>query len=163
VAVFLSSFVNRLDKKGRVSVPASFRAALGVEASGIMVFRALHHDALDACSPAHLEKLSQSIETLDLAPEVFELIETTIFGGAQFLPFDSEGRIGLPTNLAEAVGIDEAITFVGRRTTFQLWEPAKFDTHSNAMRSAAKLHDISLSKIIAQASLKPNLKQGGAL
>lgn len=158
MAVFLSSFVNRLDKKGRVSVPASFRAALGVEASGIMVFRALHHEALDACAPAHLEKLSQSIETLDLAPDVFELIETTIFGGAQFLPFDGEGRIGLPTALAESVGIGEQITFVGRRNTFQLWEPGRFEAHSNAMRAAAKTHDISLSKIIAQAAAK----QGGA-
>lgn len=158
VTVFLSNFVNRLDKKGRVSVPASFRAALGVEASGIMVFRALQHDALEACSPAHLEKLSQSIETLDLAPEVFELIETAIFGGAQFLPFDSEGRIGLPAPLAASVGIGEQITFVGRRTTFQLWEPAKFAAHSEAMRSVAKTHALSLSKIIAQATVK----QGGA-
>jgi len=122
-----------------------------------MLFRALHHDALDACSPAHLEKLSQSIETLDLAPEVFELIETTIFGGAQFVPFDSEGRIGLPESLASAVGIGEQITFVGRRTTFQLWEPTKFEAHASAMRNAAKTHDISLSKIIAQAAAK----QGG--
>ena len=152
MAVFLSHFINRLDKKGRVSVPASFRAALGVEAGGIMVFRALHHDALDACSPAHLEKLSESIETLDLAPEVFELIETNIFGGAQFLPFDGEGRISLPETLAATVGINEQIAFVGRRTTFQLWEPAKFTAHAEAMRSAAKTHDISLSKIIAQAA-----------
>jgi MraZ protein len=162
VAVFLSSFHNRLDKKGRVSVPASFRAALGVEASGIMVFRALHHDALEACSPAHLEKLSQSIETLDLAPEVFELIETTIFGGAQFLPFDSEGRIGLPDALAALVGIGEQVTFVGRRTTFQLWEPSKFSAHAEAMRTAAKTHDISLSKIIAQATQGLARSGGGA-
>jgi MraZ protein len=154
VAVFLSSYVNRLDKKGRVSVPAPFRAALGVEASGIMVFRALHHDALDACSPAHLELLSRSIDNLDLSSEEYELIETTIFGGAQHLPFDGEGRIGLPENLAASVGIADQITFVGRRKTFQLWEPAKFAAHEGAMRSAAKARDISLSKIIAQATSK---------
>lgn len=153
---FLSSFVNRLDKKGRVSVPAAFRAALGVEASGIMVFRALQHDALDACSPAHLDKLGHSIETLDLAPDVFELIETTIFGGAQFLPFDSEGRISLPEELAAAAGIGELVHFVGRRTTFQLWEPAKFAAHAEAMRATARSHEISLSKIMAQAA-----RQGG--
>ncbi|MEJ0063056.1 MAG: MraZ family transcriptional regulator [Alphaproteobacteria bacterium] len=154
MAVFLSSFVNRLDKKGRVSVPASFRTALGIEASGIMVFHALHHDALDACSPAHLELLSHSLETLDLAPDVYELIETTIFGGAQHLPFDSEGRIGLPDDLAASVGIKDQIAFVGRRKTFQLWEPGKFTAHETAMRSAAKARDISLSKIIAQAAAK---------
>lgn len=154
MAVFLSNFVNRLDKKGRVSVPASFRAALGVEASGIIVFRSLHHEALDACAPAHLELLSRSIDNLDLAPEEYELIETTIFGGAQHLPFDGEGRISLPDTLAANVGIDDQIVFVGRRKTFQLWEPAKFAAHEQAMRSTAKARDISLSKIIAQATSK---------
>ncbi|MGB4100508.1 MAG: hypothetical protein WBK91_01165 [Alphaproteobacteria bacterium] len=154
MAVFLSSFINRLDKKGRVSVPASFRAALGVEASGIMVFRALHHEALDACAPAHLELLSHSIDNLDLSSEDYELIETTVFGGAQHLPFDGEGRIGLPENLAASVGIIDQIAFVGRRKTFQLWEPSKFAVHENAMRATARARDISFSKIIAQATGK---------
>src|ERR1700742_3519035 len=96
--VFLSSFVNRIDKKGRVSVPASFRAALGADASGIVVFRSLQHEALDGCSIAHLELLSHSLEKQDLPPDVYELLETTIFGGSIQLSFDSEGRITLPNN-----------------------------------------------------------------
>lgn len=154
MAVFLSSFVNKIDKKGRVSVPASFRAVLGVDAPGIVIFRSLQHDALDGCSIAHLELLSQSLEKLDLAPETFELIETTIFGGSIQVPFDGEGRISLPTSLASAVGIADEVAFVGRRKTFQLWDPAKLAAHDAAARSAARAKDISLSKIIAQASLK---------
>jgi len=150
--VFLSIFVNRLDKKGRVSVPASFRAALGADASGIVVFRSLQHEALDGCSITHLELLSQSLEKQDLSPETYELIETTIFGGAVQLPFDSEGRISLPQHLASAVGIDTEIAFVGRRKTFQLWDPKKLAAHDAATRSAARAKDISLSKIIAATS-----------
>src|ERR1700761_900009 len=101
--VFLSSFVNRLDKKGRVSVPASFRAALGPDAAGIVVFRSLQHEALDGCSVTHLELLSQSLEQQDLPPDVYEMIETTIFGGSVQVPFDSEGRITLPHQLAHAL------------------------------------------------------------
>jgi MraZ protein len=152
--VFLSSFVNRLDKKGRVSVPASFRATLGADAAGIVVFRSLHLEALESCGMAHLELLSQSLEKLDLAPDVYELIETTIFGGSVQLPFDSEGRISLPHNLAAAVGIGEEVAFVGRRKTFQLWDPKKLAAHDAASRSAARAKDISLSKILAQAAGK---------
>lgn len=152
--VFLSSFVNRLDKKGRVSVPASFRAALGAEAAGIVVFRSLQHEALDACGIAHLELLSQSLEKLDLAPDIYELIETTIFGSSVQLPFDGEGRINLPHNLSAAVGIGDEVAFVGRRKTFQLWDPKKLAAHDAAARSAARAKDISLSKIIAQAANK---------
>ena len=153
MAVFLSSFVNRLDKKGRVSVPASFRAVLGAKASGIVVFRSLQHDALDACSIAHLELLSQSLERQDLSPETYELIETTIFGGSQQLLFDGEGRITLPNNLAASVGITDEVAFVGRRKTFQLWDPKKLTAHDSASRSAARAKDISLSKILASAHL----------
>ena len=154
MAVFLSSFVNKIDKKGRVSVPASFRSVLGVDASGIVIFRSLQYDALDGCSIAHLELLSQSLEKLDLPPETFELIETTIFGGSVQIPFDSEGRVSLPPHLAAAVGIDNEVAFVGRRKTFQLWNPEKLAAHDAATRSAARAQNISLSKIIAQASSK---------
>lgn len=154
MAVFLSSFVNKIDKKGRVSVPASFRAVLGSDAPGIVVFKSLHHEALDCCSVAHLEILSQSLETLDLAPDVYELIETTIFGGSLQVPFDSEGRISIPPQLTSAVGINEEAAFVGRRRTFQIWDPAKLAAHDAAARSAARAKDISLSKIIAQAAGK---------
>lgn len=154
MAVFLSSFVNKVDKKGRVSVPASFRSVLGDGASGIVVFRSLHVDALDACSIAHLELLSESLEKLDLAPDMFELIETTIFGGSVQVPFDSEGRIVLPASLSAAVGIADEVAFVGRRKTFQLWNPAKLATHDAQARTQARAKDISLSKIIAAAASK---------
>ncbi len=154
MAVFLSSFVNKIDKKGRVSVPASFRAVLGANAQGIVVFRSLQHEALDGCSIAHLELLSESLEKQDLDPETFELIETTIFGGSVQIPFDSGGRITLPAHLASTVGIEDEIAFVGRRKTFQLWNPAKLAQHDSTTRQAARAQDISLSKIIAQASFK---------
>lgn len=154
MAVFLSSFVNKVDKKGRVSVPASFRAALGAEAPGIVVFRSLQHEALDGCSVAHLDLLSRSLEKLDLPPETYELIETTIFGGSVQIPFDGEGRITLPAALASAVGIGDEVAFVGRRTTFQLWNPARFAAYNDSLRAAARAKAISLSQIIAQASVR---------
>jgi len=152
MAVFLSSFVNRIDKKGRVSVPASFRAALGLDAPGIVVFRSLQHEALDGCSIAHLELLSNSLEKQNLSTSMFELIETTIFGGSVQLPFDGEGRISLPEHLLTASSITEEVAFVGRRKTFQIWNPEKFGEHEVAARTAARAKEISLSKIIADAS-----------
>jgi MraZ protein len=151
MALFLSTTTNKVDKKGRVSVPAPFRAALG-KANEIAVFRALHHPALEACSLKHLETLSDSLEHLNLAPEVYELIETTIFGGAHQLPIDGDGRIVLPASLIEAVSIDEEAVFVGRRRTFQIWAPKTYSSFEAKARDAAKAQNISLSKIIADAS-----------
>ncbi len=153
MAVFLSTYVNKVDKKGRVSVPAEFRRVLGSDSfQGVVVFRSLQHPALEACSAEHMEQLSESLETLDLPPDEFEMIETTIFGGSVQLPFDSEGRIVLPSALSEFAGIVEEAAFVGRRKTFQIWQPATLDAYNNQMREKARSKDISLSKIIAKAS-----------
>jgi MraZ protein len=152
--LFLSSFINQIDKRGRVSVPAPFRAALGDDAPGIIVFPSLQHDALDGCSIAHLEYLSQSLERQDLPPDTHELIEATIFGNSVQLPFDGEGRIIVPQHLTAAVGIEDEVTFVGRRKTFQLWNPKKFAVYEAAARMEARAKGISLSKIVADAANK---------
>lgn len=154
---FLSTHLNKIDKKGRVSVPAPFRAALAAAlpadtaATGIVLYRALHHDALEACSTQHLELLSASLDNLNLPPETYELIETTIFGGSMHLPFDPEGRVTVPEHFLQAVAIDDTVAFFGRRNTFQLWQPAKLNAFVDSQRTAAKAQDISLSKIIADA------------
>ncbi len=152
--VFLSSFVNQIDKKRRVSVPAQFRAILGSDAPGIIIFPSLQHDALEACSVAHLEQLSASLEKQNLPPDTHELIEATIYGSSVQLPFDSEGRIILSQQLTSAVGIEEEVAFVGRRKTFQLWEPKKLAAYETASRAAARAKGISLSKILADAANK---------
>jgi MraZ protein len=140
VTSFLSTFVNKVDRKGRVSVPAPFRAALQGEAfQGIVAYPSLTDPAIDAFGRAMLEEMSrrrmdQTIEGGDF--------EAALLGGAggddlidiimpmtHELPFDGEGRIVLPGALAEAAGITERAAFVGRGARFQIWSPEKFDAH----------------------------------
>ncbi len=71
MAVFLSTYVNKVDKKGRVSVPAEFRKVLSGQ--GMVIFKSLQYPSLEACSAEHLEQLSESLEALDLSNEEYEL------------------------------------------------------------------------------------------
>ena len=164
MAVFLSTYVNKVDRKGRVSVPAEFRKVLaGQPYQGVVVFKSLQYSALEACSAEHMEQLSESLETLDPSSEEYELIETTIFGGSVQLPFDGEGRIVLPEHLAQFAKIGEEAAFVGRRKTFQIWEPAALAVHEDGMRDRARSRgDISLSKIIVKANQLRGDGRGGA-
>src|SRR5687768_13231240 len=98
MAVFLSSYLNKVDKKGRVSVPAQFRAVLAKQslegsATGLVVFRSLKFSALEACSPEHMEKLAADLEQMDISPDERELYEMTIFGDSVQLQIDGDGRI----------------------------------------------------------------------
>lgn len=134
---FLSTFVNKVDRKGRVSVPAPFRNALSEAAyQGVIVYLSLTDNAIDAFGRTLLEDLNQRRLDKTMADGDFEqaLLGTdnmidTIMAMAHELPFDGEGRILLPPTLAKTAGITDRAAFVGRGTRFQIWAPNIFEEH----------------------------------
>jgi transcriptional regulator MraZ len=144
VALFLSTFVNKVDRKGRVSVPASFRAALaGQSFPGIVAYRSFKNAALEGSGIDRLEEMSARLDALDQFSEESESL-ASIFADAQQLAFDSEGRIVLPQLLAEHAGITEAAAFVGLGRTFQIWEPEAHKSHQEALRERARRQGTTL-------------------
>jgi MraZ protein len=137
VALFLSTFVNKVDLKGRVSVPAPFRAALGGQASpGIVVYRSFRQKMLEGCGIEFMEDLLSQLDELEQFTDEYDAM-ASLFADAVQLPFDSEGRILLPKGFADFAGIEygQHITFAGAGRTFQLWNPAEYETHMGAVRS----------------------------
>ena len=64
--MFLSTYENKIDKKGRVSVPANFRSHLNsVGYNGFITYPSFNHPALEACSQDRIEKLSNTIDSLN--------------------------------------------------------------------------------------------------
>ncbi len=124
-ALFLSTHVNRIDGKGRVSFPASFRAALAARNSqGVVIFRSPADTAIEGVTIERMLQMSAALESLSpYAPER-AFFETAIFGTAQELVVDREGRCSLPKSLLDQAGIDGEVAFLGRGPTFQIWEPA---------------------------------------
>jgi MraZ protein len=137
--LFLSTYQNRIDKKGRISVPAPFRAALtGQEFPGIVAYGSLLNSCIEACGMDRILKLNAHIETLDPFSEERDAFATTLFGESVQLSFDSEGRISLPEPLIAAAGLIEQAVFVGKGEVFQIWEPAAFVEHAKKAREMAK-------------------------
>jgi len=153
VALFLSTFVNKVDRKGRVSVPASFRAALtGQSFAGIVAFRSFKTASIEASGIDRIEEMSARLDALDQFSEDNESL-ASIFADAQQLAFDSEGRIVLPQLLAENAGILESAAFVGLGRTFQIWEPEAHKAHQAELRERAKRQGTTLpgSRAVAPA------------
>lgn len=146
MSLFLSTYVNKVDKKGRVSVPANFRAALaGQNFHGVVVFGSYQHDCLEACGMDRMEQLSESVDALDLFSDEQDDLTTSLFADAHQLPLDGDGRIILPTDLAAHAGIDltsgsAQAAFVGRGKTFQIWSPERFELHRKKARERAREH-----------------------
>jgi MraZ protein len=144
VALFLSTFVNKVDRKGRVSVPASFRAALAEQSfAGIIAFRSFKSSAIEGSGIDRLEEMSARLDALDQFSEESESL-ASIFADAEQLAFDSEGRIILPQSLADHAGITETAAFVGLGRTFQIWEPEAHKAHQEALRERARRQGTTL-------------------
>lgn len=136
---FVSSFTNRIDAKGRVSVPASFRTVLAKDGlEGIYCYPSLDAPALDAGGRRLVDKINSLVE--DLAPysDERDQLATALFGTSEILSIDQDGRTILPERLREHAGITSHITFVGLGEKFQLWEPKHFDAHMAEARDKVR-------------------------
>ena len=126
--MFLSSFENKMDKKGRVSVPANFRAYLNsLGYNGFISYPSFNHSALEACSQDRIEKLSNTIDTLNPFEEKRDFFATSVLSESENFQFDTEGRVSLSKKLLDHAQIKNNILFVGLGKTFQIWEPKNFD------------------------------------
>ncbi|MBX6321627.1 MAG: division/cell wall cluster transcriptional repressor MraZ [Rhodospirillaceae bacterium] len=140
MALFIGTFVNKLDRKGRVSVPAPFRAALaGQSFQGVIAFPSFKHPALQCCGMDRMEQLSNGLNQLALFSDEQDDLATTIFAESRQLPFDpEEGRIVLPTSLIEHAGLGEAAAFVGLGPIFEIWDPEAYERRRAAARQRAR-------------------------
>ncbi|HJD57559.1 MULTISPECIES: division/cell wall cluster transcriptional repressor MraZ [Rickettsieae] len=146
--IFLSKYINNLDKKGRVSVPASYRAALSSQSfNGVIVYPSFRNKCIEACSLKRLEELSQMIQTLDPYSEERDAFETIILGEAIQLAFDGEGRVILPKSLIEHSDISEQVCFVGKGLVFEIWQPQNFETYLSSARQIAQNNRLTLKNI----------------
>jgi MraZ protein len=150
VELFLSTYVNKVDRKGRVSVPATFRASLLAQRfPGIVVFPSYKYDALDASGIERIEELTARLDTLEQFSDEHENLATLLFGASQRLPFDNEGRVLLPPNLAAHAQITDSAAFVGLGRSFQIWEPSRFAVHQAALRERARRQGTRLPPLAA--------------
>ena len=126
--MFLSSYENKLDKKGRVSVPATFRAHLSsLGYNGFISYPSFNHFALEACSQDRIEKLSNTIDSLNPFEEKRDYFATSVLSESVNLQFDTEGRVSLTEKLLKHANIKNNVLFVGLGKTFQMWEPKVFE------------------------------------
>lgn len=153
MTLFLSTYANKVDRKGRVSVPAPFRTALVTQAfPGIVLFRSSTHACLEGFAYATMEELSARLDHYDLFSSAQDDLATTIFAEAVQLPFDPEGRIVIPEHLLKHAGIDEQAMFVGLGRKFQIWNAAAYDRRRDEARKQVKDKGLTLPRITGEAA-----------
>ena len=138
---FASRFDNKIDAKGRVSIPASFRAVLGKEGvEEIFCYPHLDRPALEAGGTRLVSKIKGILEDFPIDSPERDEIATAYFGESERIKIDPDGRAILPKRLRDHAGIKDIAVFVGLGDKFQIWEPTAYETFRAEARERARAH-----------------------
>ena len=126
-------------------MPATFRSYLSsMGYNGVICYPSFNNPSIEGCSQSRIEKLSNSIDSLNPFEEKRDIFATSVLSESINLQFDSEGRISLSKKLLDHAKIKETMLFVGQGITFQIWEPKLFEKYKFQARKKATLNRASL-------------------
>src|SRR5579863_7108251 len=136
---FVSHYTNRFDAKGRISIPAPFRAVLAKDGfEGLYVHPSLDAPALDCGGNALLREIDGLLETMPVYSERRDIFATALLGTSEILRPDSEGRVLLGEASRAFLGLTGEAVFVGQGHRFQIWEPGRFASHLEEAKSRVR-------------------------
>ncbi len=127
MSLFLSSYENRLDTKGRISVPAQFRASVNNEKfAGVVLYRSFTNNCIEGLSMSRMEQIASATDKMGIFDSDLDDLSAMLFADARQLAFDVTGRIVIPNDLLKHANITDKAIFVGRGNSFQIWNPDAF-------------------------------------
>ena len=145
MTLFAGTFENKVDRKGRVSLPADFRSELPEGGERIVyIYPSPRHEALEACDKAFMKRIVEAIEARPLYSDDEEDLNQSIVATARKALLDETGRLVLPPDHAAHAGISDLAVFVGQGNRFQIWAPERFKDHSEKARARAKNKTLTL-------------------
>lgn len=153
---FVANHTNRLDSKGRVSIPAPYRAVLGRDGfEGLYVHPSLDGEALDCGGFKLVEQVDALLASYRPYTPEHDAYSLALLGMSETLKVDSEGRIILTDSLKSFASIGSEVTFVGQGYKFQIWEPGRFRQYLEEARNQVRDLRIKLGARHAGADSGP--------
>lgn len=137
---FADQFTNKIDRKGRVSVPADFRQVLaarngGIAPSGLYIFPDRNEPCINGASDDYFDGFMKNFEAGDLSDPSKKIEIRNLMKHRKRLSFQDEVRVVLPPEWLSQLGITDEALFVGTGFIFQIWNPktwAEFEAQREA-------------------------------
>ena len=148
--IFLSTFENKIDAKGRVSVPAPFRAVLDAQQQPLIITRSLTNDhCLEGQGIQRLNQVVDVLDTMDSLSEDVQMLQAMLANAREMRP-DSEGRIVLPEDFINIAQLSTNVMFVGVGRLFEMWNPEIYHARATEQRKHAR--EKGLPKLVLNPS-----------
>ena len=131
--IFFGTHENKVDRKGRVSIPSLFRQVLGQEPfQGVVVYPALHGLGLEGCGLSHFQWIGRHLDKIAPFSRQRERLTAQIFPKACPLQWDGTGRVQLPGHLLKSAGIEDEVYFCGFYRVFRVLSPTDHESFLNS-------------------------------
>jgi MraZ protein len=131
--VFTGEYRHAIDDKGRLAVPARFRAQLD---GGLVVARWL--DACLAIFPIPAwEVIAAKVASLPVTDPNARLLQRRLFAQATETELDKQGRVLVPQNLRDLAGLAGEAVVVGGQDHAEIWAPARWDAYAEALEDSS--------------------------
>lgn len=138
---FRGRFTNKIDAKGRVSVPAKFRSvAVAQGMNGVVCFPSFQGAFIEGGGPAFSAEIDEMLDRLDPFSPERDVLASVLIGDSAELMFDADGRVVLPEELRAHANITDEATFVGHGRKFQIWEPKAYGAFRAGALEKARAH-----------------------
>ena len=124
--LFLSTFETKIDKKGRISIPARYRSLLEKSDEELILFSTPESNYVQGCGNNYIKRLWETNLELDQISNEALYIQD-ILSDSIHANIDAEGRILLSEKLIEIAKLTRTVLFAGRGETFQIWDPENFN------------------------------------
>ena len=148
--LFVSTFVNKIDKKGRVSLPSIFRSALPKDYKNeIILLKSLKNKAIEGLSVIRVKEIASRINDLDFFSDEHDDFTTSIFSEMIPTHLDKEGRFLLPENLKNFASIKNEVAFIGQGYFFKIVNPKAASDFQQKSRERLNINKKTLSKILS--------------
>lgn len=151
IPFFISKYINKVDAKGRSSIPALFRSVLEAEKDesqqlAVIIYPSVINNCIEACSLKSFVQISSMIDEMDPFSEEADAFAACVLGEATEVTIDSDGRIILPSAFRKKYKISGNAVFVGKGKRFEIWNSKDFEEYLSVARENAKKNRSKLTK-----------------
>lgn len=150
MATFIGNIDAKVDIKGRVFIPASYRKLLSFSERSLVVMR---KDPDNNClviypEPVWEKKLDELKSVLDEWNEQDQLLLMQFVSDAEWLELDAQGRVLIPKKYLQQIGVESDVLFVGSIDRFSVW--------SKSVYEASKLPSAEFARLLREKMAKRN-------
>ena len=124
--MFLSTSHNKIDKKGRVSVPRNFRTYLDLEGGSLILFKSLQFKCIEGTTLKRIGQYVEAIDEIDTMSKEASILRMMMADSFE-IKYDNEGRINIPESLLSYANINGMAVFTGIGKSFMIWSDINYE------------------------------------